>query len=206
MLKKEHEILQEFIGSPWKKFTFKDTKKMSGKKSDSYIYAILKKFVAQGILTEEKAGNVVLYSLNLASLKTQAYSGFTAEYLAWKKKHIPFPDLERIASKIPTPFYSFIITGSYARGIQKNDSDLDLVIICDDCLEPKKIYAELKHDCEMNIPQIHLYIFKKTEFLTMLLDKKANYGKEVIKQNLILFGGEIYYNLLGEAIQNGFNG
>ncbi|MDO8549452.1 MAG: hypothetical protein Q7S39_04765, partial [Ignavibacteria bacterium] len=88
----------------------------------------------------------------------------------------------------------------------KKNSDIDITIICDDTLEPKRIYAELKQDCELNIPPIHLYVFKNSEFLNMLLTKGANYGKEIANKNLILFGGEGYYNIISEAVKNGFTG
>jgi len=206
MLKKEYEVLQEFIKVPWKRFTFREIKKLSGKKSESYVYNSLKKFVGQGFLSEEEAGNVLLYRINLKSLKTQAYAGFVAEHLAWNKRHIPYDDLEKISSRIPTHFFIFIITGSYARNTQNKDSDIDVVIICDDGMEPKKIQAELEHYCKMNVPRIHLYVFKKSEFLAMLLDKNANYGKEIAKNSLLLKGGEEYYNIISEAMQHGFNG
>lgn len=80
------------------------------------------------------------------------------------------------------------------------------MIICDDAFETKKIYAELKQDCELNIPPIHLYVFKNSEFLKMLLNKEANYGKEIANKNLILFGGEGYYKIISEAVKNGFTG
>src|SRR3989344_6918806 len=202
MLNKKHQILEEFVKKPWKKFTFHEIKKLSGKKSESYVYTSLKKFVKSNILKEERAGNVVLYSLNLSSHKTLAYAGFVLEYLSWNKKYIPYKNLEKIISKIPTKFFVFVITGSYANNTQRKDSDIDAVIICDDAFEPKKIYAELKQDCELNIPQIHLYVFKKSEFLSMLLNKEANYGKEIANKNLILFGGEEYYKIISEAIKN----
>jgi hypothetical protein len=204
MLNKEHQILEEFVKAPWKKFTFRQIKKQSGKKSESYVYDSLKKFVRLNILKEERAGNVILYSLNLSSHKALAYAGFVLEYSSWNKKQIPYKDLEKIASKIPTKFFIFIITGSYATNTQNKDSDLDVVILCEDTIDPKKIYAELKQDCELNIPQIHLYVFKTSEFLDMLLNKNANYGKEIANKNLILFGGESYYSIISEAVKNGF--
>jgi len=206
MLKKEYEILYEFIKTPWKKFTFKDIKNLSGKTSESYVHRCLKKYVEQGVLSQEKAGNVLLYSLNLRSIKTQCYAGFISEYVAWKKKYIPHDIIESIASKIPTSFYSLIITGSYANNQQKKNSDIDMVIICDGCFDPKQIYAELSHDCELSIPQIHLYVFKKLDFLLMLTNKKANYGKEIANNCLIFAGGKEYYSIIQEAKQNGFNG
>ena len=206
MLKKEYQILEEFVKKPWKKFTFKEIKKLSGKKSESYVYASLKNFVKLNILKEERAGNVVLYSLNLSSHKALAYAGFVLEYISWNKKQIPYKNLEKIASKIPNKFFIFIITGSYVTNTEKKSSDIDVVIICDDSFDPKRIYAELKLDCELNIPPIHLYVFKNSEFLAMLLNKEANYGKEIVNNNLILFGGEVYYKIISEAVNNGFAG
>ncbi len=206
MLKKEYEVLLQFVREPWKRLTFKEVKKLSGKKSESYVYNSLKGFVRQGILKEEHAGNVVLYYPDIKSLKAQSYAGFVSEYIAWSKKHIPYKDLQKIAEKIPAAFYIFIIAGSYARNTQKETSDIDVAIIVGDSEEPKKVYAELNLACELNIPQIHLYAFRKSEFLQMLLNNEANYGKEIAKNNLILYGGEEYYMIMHEAIENGFDG
>ena len=206
MLNKQYEILLRFIKEPWRRFTFKDVKKLTGKKSESYIYNSLKEFVKENILKEEKAGNVVLYSLNLKTLKTQIYAGFIAEYVAWRQKNVPYKDLQKVADKIPVNFYIFIITGSYAKNEQKQTSDIDAVIIIEDQSEPKKVYANLDLICELNIPKIHLYVFKKSEFLEMLLNKEANYGKEIEKNHLILTEGQTYIKLIQEAIENGFNG
>ncbi|MFA5887886.1 MAG: nucleotidyltransferase domain-containing protein [Candidatus Nanoarchaeia archaeon] len=205
MLKHEYKIIDAFLLAPWKKLTFNEVKKAYGSESKSYVYDILKKLVNNGILNEEKAGNVLLYSLNLGSLKAQVYAGMAAEHKAWNKGHIPFKDLEKLKNKIHTPFYILLITGSYARGKQRADSDMDVVIICDDKEEPKNFYAGLKLLCEMNIPEIHLYTFKKSEFLAMLLNNEANYGKEIAKNCLILAGGREYYAIINEAIHNGFN-
>jgi predicted nucleotidyltransferase len=206
MLKKEYELLKPFVEKPWLKFTFKQVKEYSKKKSKSYTYNVLGKFVKEGILKEENAGNVNLYHLNLNYTKAQIYAGIIAEYTAWNKKHIPYDDINDLLSKIPTSFFIFAVTGSYARNKQTKGSDIDIIVICDDCTEPKKIYAELRHACEMNIPKIHLYVFKKSELLEMLLSDKANYGKEMINNNIIIYGGAEYFKILCEAIKNGFNG
>jgi len=206
MLKKEYEIMAVFAKTPWKKFTFRDIMKLTGKKSESYVYGSLKKFTKAGLLKKEKTGNVVLYALNLASLKARAYAGFVSEHVAWSQKHIPYRDIEKVSKGIPTEFYILIITGSYARRTQRPDSDMDMVIICDDSLKPKRIQAEISQDCNLNIPPIHLYVFRKKEFLEMLTNREVNYGKEIANNNLILSGGEEYYDIINEAVQNGFNG
>ncbi len=206
MLKKEYQIIGSFLKEPWKMHSFKEIKNLSGKKSESYVYDTLKMFVKEGVLIEKKAGNVTLYSLNLSHLKAQSYAGFASEFEGWRSSHIPYPDFQRIFSETPLAFFTLLVTGSYARGAQRKGSDLDMAVICEDSSDPKRVMAELHHQCEMNIPKIHLFVFRRSEFISMLMDKKANYGKEACKSNIVLAGGQEYYRMLGEAISHGFNG
>ena len=205
MLKKEYEILIPFIKEPWKKRTFSEVKKLCRKTSESYVYNSLKKYVQEGILTEEKAGNVILYSLRLSETKTKAYAGFIAEYIAWHAKHLPFDVIRKVMEKIPTHYFSFIITGSYAKNKQKEESDIDIVIVVDDKRDTKHIRAQINYACELSIPKGHPYVFTKSEFLEMLLNNEANYGKEAVMNNFLLQGASEYYSMMDEAIKNGFD-
>ena len=206
MLTKEHHLLVPLIVRPWKKFTFKEIQESSKKTSKSYVSAVLKKMVREKIILEEKVGNLRFYELNHKYIKAQVYAVFIAEHLAWNKSFIPYPTLQKAAAKIPTPFYIFIITGSYAKNTQKETSDIDVVLIVDDTEETKRVYAQLRSACELSIPEIHLYAFKKSEFIEMLTNKEANYGKEIAKNNLLLYGAQAYYQIINEAIEHGFNG
>ena len=40
----------------------------------------------------------------------------------------------------------------------------------------------------------------------VLLDKEENYGKEIFKNKLLFRNSERYYELIKEAIENGFRG
>jgi len=191
---------------PWKRFTFNEIKKYSAKKSKSYLEVVLNKFAKEDVITKEKVGNIIVYRLNINSQKALNYTGFIAEYITWHSKWIPLSDLNEFISKVPTRLFITLITGSYAGNKQTEKSDIDVIIICDNALETKKIYAELDNAASLNIPNIHLYVFKEKEFLEMLHDKSENYGKEAARNNLIFNGGQEYYSILAEAIQNGFNG
>ncbi len=206
MLKKEYQLLVPLITKPWKKFTFKDIQMLCKKTSKSYVFTILKKMVQEKIILEEKVGNLLLYRLNHSHLKAQVYAGVIAEHIAWNKTNLPYPILQKAADKIPTPFYVMIVTGSYAKNAQKETSDIDVVLIIDDSQETKRVYAQLRSICELSIPEIHLYVFKRSEFLEMLLNKEANYGKEIAQNNLLLHGAETYYQMMNEAMEHGFNG
>src|SRR3989338_4852871 len=205
MLKKEYELLIPFVKGPWKKYTFREVKKLCKKTSESYVYNSIKKYVKERILSEEKAGNVILYSLGLSETKTQVYLGFISEYISWKSAHLPFSTIKKLIEKIPTPYFTFIITGSYAQNRQKETSDIDVVIIVDDKQDIKHIKAQINYACELSIPAAHPYIFKKAEFLEMLLNNDANYGKEIAKKDMIFYGGSGYFQIIQEAIKNGFN-
>ncbi|MEK6823809.1 MAG: nucleotidyltransferase domain-containing protein [Nanoarchaeota archaeon] len=205
MITKEYTIIESFIREPWKALTFKQVKNLSKNKSNNYVHTTLKKFVRDAILIENKAGNVFLYSLakNVFALNT---IGFIAEYKSNKAKHLPHKNIQKLLSKIKTPFYSFLIAGSYAKNKQKQSSDLDVVVVCDDAQRPKTILSQIKLESELMTPETHLYIFTKSEFLQMLLSKDENYGKEITRNNLIVTGAKQFYNIIMEAIENGFRG
>ena len=206
MLNKEHEILRAFVEKPWKPYTFTQIKGFVKMKSDSYVFSILKKFVNEGILKVAKAGNVVLYSLKLDSEKSLSYAGMVSEHLGWNKKQLPYKEIERLMVKMPTDFFILLITGSYVNNKQRKDSDLDLVLICDEGIALKSIHSEIHHFADISVPKIDFHVFRRSEFLTMLTNKEANFGKETANNHLILIGGHNYFKILSEAIKNGFAG
>lgn len=208
ILNEEHKISMAFLQKPWKKLTYSEIRKISGKKSKSYIYHALNHLMNSNILHTEQVGRSLLYGLTLNYLQTQSYLGSLSEYIAWENIHIPKNILENIAGKIGgiTPFFVFIVTGSYAKRTQTKKSDLDITIICDDAVKPPAIMAEIKLKSELSIPSVHPFVFTRKEFLEMLTNKEFNYGKEVARNNIIFFGGSIYFNILNEAIEHGFKG
>lgn len=204
MLTKEYLIIGPFVRQPWATLTFRLVKELSKNKSDNYVHTTLKKLVKDNILTEKTAGNVILYSLSKNVFALNA-AGFVAEYQAQQAKHVPHKNIQKLLSKIKTPFYSFIITGSYAKKQQKSSSDVDVVIICDDGQKPQRILSEIKLESEVMIPEVHPYVFTKSEFLLMLLSKEENYGKETVRNNLVVTGAKAFYSIVVEAIEHGFN-
>jgi len=205
MLTKEYTIVEPFTKEPWNALTFKQVKESSRNKSDNYVHTILKKLVHDNILNEKKVGNVISYSLsrNVFALNTL---GYISEYGANQAKHLPHKNIQKLISKLKITYFSLIITGSYARQKQKPSSDLDIVIICDDKQKPSAILSQIRLESELMTPEVHPYIFTKSEFLEMLLSKEENYGKEVVRNNLTITGAKAFYSIIMDAIKNGFNG
>jgi predicted nucleotidyltransferase len=208
IITKQYAIDSVFIKEPWKELTYRDIQLLSKKKSRSYVYSAIDRLVTNRIVITRKVGKSILYSPNLNSPYVQNYMAFLEEFNAWASRHIPTQIISNLATKIfsITPFYTLIVTGSYAKKAQTSKSDLDIVFICDDKIDPQKINAELKLESELSIPKVHLYVFTRKQFLEMLSDKKENYGKEIARYHLIFKGGSAYYSILTEAIRNGFRG
>jgi predicted nucleotidyltransferase len=206
MLKKESKLLYLFATKPWQSYTERELKDYYGTKSKSYVELFLNKYVKEDILTTEQIGNLTTYTLNMSYSKTMIYAGTVLEFVAWSKSHVPYKDIHALIDKIPYPNHVTLITGSYAKGTQHEKSDIDIVVIIEDSCESKKVTAELKLQSDLNIPPIHLYVFRNSEFIEMLKNKDVNYGKEIVKNCLILTQGQTYLKLVGEAIKSGFNG
>ena len=192
MLTKEITIIEPFLKKPWEQLTFKQVKTISKNKSDNYVHKTLKKLVKNKILKQRKIANIILYSLD-TNLHAQNTIGFIAENKTNQAKHIPHKNLQKLVSKLKTPFYSLIITGSYAKNKQKSTSDLDIVIICDDKQQAKIILSQITLASELMHPEIHPYVFTRTQLFNMLTNKlgatkyqglrpqvEQNYGKEIV--------------------------
>lgn len=208
ILNEESKIAASFLEKPWKRLTYLEIRKISGKRSKSYIYRTLSHLMNDNVIDTQSVGNSLLYGLKLYSLQTQSYCGLLSESIAWESSHIPIDIVEKLADKVRkiTPFFVFIVTGSYAKRKENKRSDLDVVILCDDSVKPQAILAEIKLESDLSIPKVHPYIFTRKQFLEMLANKEFNYGKEVARHNIIFYGGSIYFNILNTAIENGFKG
>ena len=190
-----------FVNNPTINYLFKEVKGYINSKSESYTYNSLKSFVKEGILTKNKRGGVAIYKI-ADSPKAISFLSMVAEYKAWNSKNIPIDNITEVIKKAKINFLTLLITGSYVKGKQTAKSDLDLVLIVSN--DVKKVTARLKQFCELSIPEIHLYVFTDDEFKQMLLDEKHNYGKEIVKNNLVFYGAEAYYKIMFEAMKNGF--
>ena len=202
MLKKSYRIIDIFVKNPTITYLFGEVKDHINSKSESYTYNSLNSFVKDGILTKEKKGGLRIYKI-ANTLKAISFLSMVAEYKAWNKKNFPINSIYDLVKKANIHYFTLLVTGSYTKGNQTSKSDLDVILIVPN--DSKKISSRLRHFCEMNIPQIHLYVFTDEEFKQMLLDEKHNYGKEAVKNNLIFYGAEIYYKIMFEAMKNGFS-
>ena len=102
--------------------------------------------------------------------------------------------------------YLILVTGSYAKANTNKKSDLDLVIIVPNKENIVSIQKLIENITILFVPEIHLHVFRKKDFIDMLKEKSENYGKEIVKNKIILKNARIFYELIKEAIENGYKG
>lgn len=203
--RKQLGLLKAFIKEPWGQFTTAQIKEISKNKSQNYVFGALKKFVRARILKEERQGNVNVYSADSESESCIAYFAFAEYLIKDMRSDIPLKSIKQVTDGIKSPFYALLIGGSYAEGTQKQSSDIDIAIIIPDC-EKKKSFEAVLTRGELIMPEVHGFIFTREEFYLMLVNKEYNYGKEIAKKHIIVYGAEAYYKILFEAMRYGFKG
>jgi len=204
LIKNELLILKPFIKEPWKEFTFANVKEITKNTSKHYVFEALKNFTKLNLITETKRGKTNVYQLNITNHELQ-YIALTESIIKEQRNDIPYKNLQQITSKIKNPFYILLIGGSYADGKQTAKSDLDVAFIIPDS-ENKKLYQVALKEGELQVPEVHGYVFTKDEFYQMLVNQEFNFGKELAKKHIIVSSVESYYKILFEAMRNGFKG
>jgi len=184
-------ILEEFL----KDYKAKLTGSFIAKKKNlnqKFVAIALKEFEEYGLLKSTLQGKNKLYSINLydAQIITNFISSIEhLRTIAFYKKQ---PMVKEIAAKILTFCRDIVVVfGSYAKGTQKKDSDLDLFIVgyCNK-KEIEKIVEMYKMD--VNIKHYPLHTFKKA------LLKRDPLIVEIIKDHIIIKNIHEFISLVRE--------
>lgn len=205
LTKEEIKIIELFRKNLPNDYTIREIMKKTSKKSYNWTFKTVKKLNKLGIINFKKNGHSNMSSLNLDNFLTLVYLSLLEEFNINSKK-LPKKNISELINSIPLSYFTFMISGSYAAGKPEKKSDLDVIILIEEGINAKKILTVLKNKGELMIPEVHPYVFTKSEFLQMLLSDEENYGKQIYKNRIIAFGAENYYFILKQAIKNGFKG
>lgn len=85
-----------------------------------------------------------------------------------------------------------VVFGSYAKGKQRKDSDLDLLVI-NKRGEKDMSFSKLELIYRKKINPIYV---SESEFKDMLGDEEENVGKQALKHNIVLKGHERFWELV----------
>lgn len=102
--------------------------------------------------------------------------------------------IKNIAQEMNYPFMILLIFGSYTKKTNTKKSDIDICLISDN----EKIKKRLIQELSLLSLKLEIHDFTTQEFKSMIEKKKDNLGNEIIKNNIILYGIENYYNLISK--------
>ncbi len=153
----------------------------------------LAKELSPTLLHTQKLGNTNLISLNLKP-STDIYSvekNRTDNFLLY---HPKLKIVKNYIEELNYPFLIVLVFGSYVKKTDTEHSDIDICVIIDDKDKSKELWQKL------NLLPLKLEIqeFSTKEFISMIEKRQNNVGQEIVKNNIILYGTENYYNLISK--------
>jgi len=151
-------------------------------------YIAVERLIKKNLLSVKTFGNskVVSFTGNFSNEVFLVEFERQQKLLNNKNFKVIVEDLKKI-----TVHLVVLVFGSYAKGNSKKHSDIDLMII----VQNQSIIKKIEHVLSLLPLKIHDFIFTEKEFLDMRLGK-PNVVHEVVKNNVILYGIEQYYELL----------
>lgn len=199
LTKNQREIMNLYVKNIFLEATIRKLSLIL-KKAYPKIYEAVIELEKKNILSIKKIGNSSVCSLNL-NRESITFLSFLDKEEAFS---IDIPNVNRILDFKEFLDDILIVTGSYAKKEQTKKSDIDLILITRDDAHKKQ--GLMENMTLTFLPEIHVNAFSYKDFIEMLLNNEFNLGKEVFKYHLIFRNSERYYELIREAIKNGFKG
>jgi predicted nucleotidyltransferase len=198
--KNQVEILGLFEKNIFLKATIRELMHRLKKKSYQRIYESVNELEKRNMLRTTKHGNATLCELSLSPETVSAFS-FLEEQKAFATR---IPNIRKILEFKEFRDDILLVTGSYAKGTSSAKSDIDLAVITkENAFNKQKLIENLT---ALFTPSIHPIVMLQQDFIDMLLEKKENYGKEILKNRLLLRNSARYFELIKEAIDHGLRG
>jgi len=158
------------------------------------VYSIVKRLEKESLIKLESFGQS-----NRVKLVSQVHPLiFEAEYSRRKEllknKNLAVM-LNDFKNALKSKCYVLLIFGSYAKKTQTKNSDIDLMFIFPEGNE--ELFEKEINRAARSLPlPVHYLVFSEKQFLEMVNDKQPNVGKEALKNNIILYGIETYYEMI----------
>ena len=187
-------VLKLFVDNKDRTFTIKKAAEAL-KINYKIVYEEIMKLEKEGLIEITKQGNSKVCSFNYK------YHSKTVEIEETRKQGLfKNKDIKLIYKRIKeakSPFYCMVLFGSYANKTNQKGSDIDLCLITDNQEINKAAQAILS----ITPINVHLQDFTSEQFLAMLKSRESNVGNEIVKNNIILYGIEAFYEMVNNVKQ-----
>lgn len=195
LTKTQEDILDFLLRHPDEQVTIRGLAKRLGK-SYTLVYNNLTVLEKKKIIKKISVPPARVISLH-ESTPTQILTNTELKIKGEFLKKFPWAELmlNDVLSSVKSPFFIFIVFGSYAKGTQTGKSDLDILIITQTKEQAQEIETSLKRVYTKTRKSI--IILQTDEFKEMTSrPQEFNAGNEAKKHHVILHGVEQYYQML----------
>lgn len=191
----QEQILAFLLANPEEQFSIRGIAKELNK-SYTLVYNNITDLENENIIIKQNVPPAKLVKLNkfipthiFVDIELKRKEKFLKKYL-WIEIM-----LKDILMSTKNPFFILLIFGSYASGKATNNSDIDLLIIVQDKKNIKDI-EDIIHKTYTKVKK-GLNFIDMNDFIEMIKNpNKLNIGNEAKKNHIILYGVEVYYELL----------
>ncbi len=158
------------------------------------VYSIVKRLEKESLIKLESFGqsNRVKLISQIHPLIFEAEYNRRKELLKDKNIVVMLNDFK---NALKSKCYILLIFGSYAKKTQTKNSDIDLMFIVPDGKE--ELFEKDVHRIAISLPlPIHPLVFSEKQFLEMVDAKESNVVQEALKNNIILYNIEAFYEMI----------
>ncbi len=193
--KTETRILELLASRPTRKFTIREISRLI-KKDLKIVHTSIQRLLKNNFFLKDEHQHLHLnYHANLQDL---AYM----ENLRKEKFFHRYPAIKITAAdflrKTRFSFFMLLVFGSYAEGNPRKESDLDLLAILPEEDRNHAFERELHSVFSLSFPKFQPQVISLASFKEMIVKRdEINIINEVLNKHIIIFGGELYYKLLG---------
>jgi len=156
-------------------------------------YGYAKELTASEAIISRIIGKTKLIEINL-SPNQEIYNVEQKRTQEFLFKNSKLRVLKNYIRDLNYPFLIVLIFGSYVKNEKTELSDIDTCIISDNINKTK----ELQEKLNLLSLKLEIHEFTTKEFISMIEKKQKNLGHEIIKNNIIFYGIENYYNLISK--------
>lgn len=161
-------------------------------KSDyKIVHTAVSRLTEKGLLEKKKIGGSIQVKFTYRLSKEVFEVEFERREELLKNKNIKIM-FDTIKKNIGNINFILILFGSYSKNKINEKSDIDLMFIVPEARIEEKIEQAIS-----TLPlKIHSFVFTAKQFKDMKNSKEANVVHDAVKNNILLYGIEQYYELV----------
>lgn len=158
---------------------------------------LMKKLSEQELIKVEKKGNNYLCRINLKYPLLKHHLIISSEEIThnYINKHPIISIVRKTIMQYAPKTTTALLFGSYAKNKPEKYSDIDIAVITKNKKSLQKLKKELTHLEKLYDKEINLLVFTPSQFKEMLHAPEENVGKQIFKNNIILYNPEQFWEV-----------